>query len=84
VDVGSQRARGQAYAAYVSAAASDRRVIGVHWFQYLDEPSSGRLLDGENSPFGLVAVTDTPYWELLDFVRRTNLAVFWVRTGSAP
>lgn len=84
VDVGSQRARGQAYAAYVSAAASDRRVIGVHWFQYLDEPSSGRLLDGENSPFGLVAVTDTPYWELLDFVRRTNLAVFRVRTGSAP
>jgi hypothetical protein len=35
-------------------------IVGAHWFQYLDQPASGRLLDGENGHLGLVAITDVP------------------------
>ncbi|MDP8254487.1 MAG: beta-galactosidase [Candidatus Alcyoniella australis] len=38
-------------------------VIGYHWFDWMDEPVSGRF-DGENSNFGLVTELDEPY-ELL-------------------
>jgi hypothetical protein len=81
VDVGPPSGRGPAYAAYVAAAASNPKVVGLHWFQFLDEPVTGRLLDGENSPFGLVSVTDRPYFDLIRIVRRSNFGVLPLRNG---
>jgi hypothetical protein len=72
VDVGREGARATHYSEFVAAAARDARVIGAHWFQYLDEPASGRLLDGENGHFGMVSVADVPYVTLTDEMRRTN------------
>jgi hypothetical protein len=46
----------------------------VHWFQYLDQPVTGRLLDGENGHFGLVGITDLPFQGFVDSVRKSNLA----------
>jgi len=48
--------------------------VGVHWFQYLDQPVTGRLLDGENGHFGLVGITDVPFQGFVDSVRKSNLA----------
>ena len=57
-----ERARGAGRAAQLLAAAPN--VIGVHWFQYADEPTGGRV-DGEDYNFGLVDIGDRPYFKLI-------------------
>ncbi|WP_085712939.1 MULTISPECIES: beta-galactosidase [unclassified Pseudomonas] len=66
--------RGPAYANFLKQALSEPSIVGVHWFQYLDQPVTGRLLDGENGHFGLVGVTDVPYQGFVETVRKSNLA----------
>ncbi|WP_095188942.1 beta-galactosidase [Pseudomonas sp. Irchel 3E19] len=65
--------RGAAYANFLKQALSEPSIVGVHWFQYLDQPVTGRLLDGENGHFGLVGVTDLPYQGFVETVRKSNL-----------
>jgi len=48
-------------------------IVGVHWFQYLDQPVTGRLLDGENGHFGMIGITDLPFTGFVDSVRKANL-----------
>lgn len=47
--------------------------VGAHWFQYADQPVTGRLLDGENSHIGLVGITDIPFGGFVEAVRAANL-----------
>ncbi|CAN7297876.1 beta-galactosidase [Pseudomonas sp. GL-B-26] len=65
--------RGAAYANFLKQAMSEPSIVGVHWFQYLDQPVTGRLLDGENGHFGLVGITDLPFQGFVDSVRKSNL-----------
>ncbi|NWB94590.1 beta-galactosidase [Pseudomonas gingeri] len=65
--------RGPAYAAFLKQAVAEPAIVGVHWFQYLDQPVSGRLLDGENGHFGLVGITDVPFQGFVESVRKSNL-----------
>lgn len=64
--------RGPAYANFLKQALSESSIVGVHWFQYLDQPVTGRLLDGENGHFGLVGITDVPFQGFVDTVRKSN------------
>ncbi|WLG46180.1 beta-galactosidase [Pseudomonas sp. FP1740] len=64
--------RGTAYAHFLKQAMSEPSIVGVHWFQYLDQPVTGRLLDGENGHFGLVGITDLPFQGFVDSVRKSN------------
>ncbi|MBI2425805.1 MAG: beta-galactosidase [Candidatus Hydrogenedentes bacterium] len=64
VPVDDQSARGDAYSAYIASALAHPNIVGCHWFQYVDEPITGRHYDGENYNIGFVDVTDTPYPEL--------------------
>ncbi|WP_085581618.1 MULTISPECIES: beta-galactosidase [unclassified Pseudomonas] len=66
--------RGPAYANFLKQTLSEPAIVGVHWFQYLDQPVTGRLLDGENGHFGLVGVTDLPFQGFVEAVRKSNLA----------
>ncbi|MFO2463889.1 beta-galactosidase [Pseudomonas sp. 15FMM2] len=66
--------RGPAYATFLKQAMAEPSIVGVHWFQYLDQPVTGRLLDGENGHFGLVGITDVPFHGFVDSVRKSNLA----------
>jgi hypothetical protein len=75
-DVAVEGERGPAYAAYLRSALANTDIVGCHWFQYIDEPLTGRLLDGENGNMGFVAVTDLPYADLVSAARDANLAVF--------
>ena len=75
VSVWNEQQRGEAYARFVAAAASDPDIVGAHWFQYVDQPVTGRLLDGENSHIGLVGITDIPFAGFVDAVRTANRAV---------
>ncbi|MBB6189676.1 beta-agarase [Rhodanobacter sp. MP7CTX1] len=75
VSVWNEQQRGEAYARFIAAAASDPDIVGAHWFQYVDQPVTGRLLDGENSHIGLVGITDIPFAGFVDAVRKANRAV---------
>ncbi|HEX7814934.1 beta-agarase [Dyella sp.] len=68
----TEQQRGEAYARFVAAAASDPHIVGAHWFQYADEPVTGRLLDGENMHIGLVGITDIPFAGFVEAVREAN------------
>jgi hypothetical protein len=72
VAVGSEAQRGEAYARFVAAAARDPVIVGAHWFQYVDQPVTGRLLDGENSHVGLVGITDIPFAGFVHSVQGAN------------
>jgi hypothetical protein len=74
-DVASEEQRGPAYAAYIRSALANPDIVGCHWFQYVDEPLTGRLLDGENGNMGFVAVTDRPYGSLVSAAREANLSL---------
>ena len=73
--VWNEAQRGPAYARYVQAAASDPDIVGVHWFDYIDQPVTGRLLDGENSHVGLVGITDIPFGSFVNEVQTVNRKV---------
>lgn len=71
VQTANQEERGVAYRYFVEQAAALPMLVGVHWFQWIDEPNTGRM-DGENYNIGLVDVTDQPYRELVDAVKATS------------
>ncbi|MFC2111894.1 beta-galactosidase [Bacteroidota bacterium] len=66
----SQEDRGLKYQNYIQGALRNNYIIGAHWFQYLDQPITGRG-DGENYNVGLVDICNTPHTELLEKVRET-------------
>jgi hypothetical protein len=75
VGVGKESERGAAYGRYLHAVADNPDFVGAHWFQYLDEPLTGRTLGGENAHIGFVTVADLPYARLAAAARDANLAV---------
>jgi hypothetical protein len=79
----NQAERGVAYRYYVEHAAAHPEVIGTHWFQWIDEPVTGRF-DGENYNIGFVDVTDRPYNELIAAARVTHARLFDIHSGKIP
>lgn len=73
LELAREEDRGTAYGNFLKAALAQPMIVGAHWFQYLDQPASGRLLDGENGHLGLVAITDMPYPGFVEAVRKSNL-----------
>lgn len=74
-EVYREEERGPAYASYLSEAIKEPQLIGVHWFQYIDQPVTGRLLDGENGHLGLVGITNLPFRGFVEAVRKANLSL---------
>ena len=70
--VARESERGPAYARMLASVLANPDFVGAHWFQYLDQPVTGRWLDGENGHLGLVAITDHPWEEFVTDVRTTN------------
>ena len=73
--------RGNAYRYYVEQAASFPAFIGSSWFQWVDQPATGRN-DGENYNIGMVGVTDRPYGELVEAMKTTHRRLFAVHSGA--
>ena len=70
---------GTDYARYVMDAARSPYCVGTLWFEYRDEPLTGRdliqgpdLIYGEHYAFGIVDVTDRPRWPLVKEMRAVN------------
>jgi hypothetical protein len=66
-----QQARADGYQVFTQRLARLPYVIGADWFQWSDEPPSGRTADGEDVNFGIVDIDDRPYELLLDAIRAT-------------
>ena len=73
--------RGVAYRYYVEQAAAFPAFIGTSWFQWVDQPCTGRM-DGENYNIGLVDVTDRPYGDMVEAMRETHRRVQAVHAGT--
>jgi hypothetical protein len=77
-------AAGEAYARWINDAAGEPTTTGVMWFQYRDEPLTGRgpgqgmaPVYGEHYAFGVTDVADRPKYDLVTRMRDAN----W-RAGS--
>jgi len=79
----NQEERGLAYSYYVEHAAAHPEVIGTHWFEWIDEPVSGRN-DGENYNIGWIDVTDQPYPGLVQAGERTHARLLDIHSGRVP
>jgi hypothetical protein len=81
--VKDQLNRGVAYRYYTENAFSHPSIIGAHWFQWTDEPATGRM-DGENYNIGIIDVTDRPYKELTEGITETHKNLYKVHSGELP
>ena len=70
VPTSSQEDRAQSYFNYVKSVFEHPQFVGCHWFQYQDQPTIGRTLDGENYQIGFVDIADTPYKEIIQASRQ--------------
>jgi len=79
VPVASQQARADAYRHFVRGVLSNPCFVGCHWFQYQDEPTIGRVYDGENYQIGFVDVVNNPYPETIQACRDVGYSVYATR-----
>jgi hypothetical protein len=81
---------GNYYNHWVSAAANNPYCVGIGYFQQYDQPCLGRgpgdgsssLHQGESCAWGLIDVTDTPKWDLVNPVRTVNLQADTLRLNA--
>ncbi|MHC4917741.1 MAG: beta-galactosidase, partial [Planctomycetota bacterium] len=83
VAVRDQAERAEMFIEYVNSVLDVPAFVGCHWFQYVDEPLTGRTLDGENYNIGLVTVTDTPFPELIEAARQVHEGLYPRRWSGA-
>ena len=79
VSTANQAARAAMYEDYIKSVLTNPSFVGCHWFQYVDEPLTGRSWDGENYNIGLVSVTDTPYPEMIQAARKVQGKGYQIR-----
>jgi hypothetical protein len=77
----SQSERAVAYSYYVEHAAEHPAIVGTHWYQWIDQPVTGRF-DGENYNIGWIDVTDRPYPELVAAARATHAKIEDIHAGK--
>lgn len=79
VSTPTQNERARRTADYLHSALMNPNCVGAHWFQYADQPLTGRPSDGENYAVGFVTVTDEPYPEMVDAARKFGSSLYRVR-----
>ena len=80
--VRDQAARAKAYADYLTGVLRHPQFVGTGWFQYKDQCTTGRPLDGENYQIGFVDICDTPYPETIEACRRIGYGLYKMRSGA--
>ena len=76
----SQNERAAAYRNYIEQGFARPELIGMHYFQWVDQPYYGRF-DGENYNIGVVTIQNLPYPELSQAMRITNERIYKVGSG---
>jgi hypothetical protein len=70
-----QQDRADKYRDYVRGALRNPSIVGTHWFQYMDQPTTGRG-DGENYQIGFVDICNTPYAEMAQAAREIGTSIY--------
>jgi hypothetical protein len=83
VQASSQAEKALLYRCYVESAAANPAIVGAHWFEFIDEPNTGRF-DGENYNIGMVDVTDRPYPDMVGAMKLSHQRVLDIRLGKVP
>ena len=63
------------YKQYISEASTHPNIVGAHWFQWSDQPVTGRF-DGENFRIGIVNITDQPYIPLINAIEEVSKGLY--------
>jgi len=69
----TQSERAAAFMRFVLLLLERPYIIGYHWWQFVDEPTTGRWPDGENSNYGIVHLTNDPYLILTNTMNMVNM-----------
>lgn len=77
-----QQDRARMYKDYLTSVLTHPNFVGCHWFQYNDQPLTGRWFDGENYNIGFVTVTDTPYPEMVQAAREIHGEAYRIRAQA--
>jgi hypothetical protein len=80
VAAADQRERADMYRRYVNSVVDHPAFVGCHWFQYVDQPLTGRSLDGENYNIGFLSVADVPYPEMVVAAREVHQSMYTRRS----
>ena len=80
--VESQEERGATYGEYVQTVLRHPQFVGCHWFKYRDQPTTGRVSDGENYQIGFVDICDTPYPETIQACREVAHDMYEARLSG--
>jgi len=75
----NQQARGEAYRYYLEQGFARPEVIGIHYFQWMDQPVFGRF-DGENYNIGFLDICLQPYKELTEQAAESHARMYKVAT----
>ena len=78
----NQNERAKAYRYYVEQGLTRPELIGMHYFQWLDQPIFGRF-DGENYNIGFIDICNKPYNELTEAARLTHFNMYQIASGQA-
>ena len=74
--------RARLFREYAGACLDHPRYVGCHWFQYHDQPFTGRF-DGENFQCGFSSVCDVPHPELVEASRAVASEMYLRRTAAS-
>jgi len=77
----NQDQRADAYRHFVTSALLNPLIVGAHWFQLYDEPTTGRG-DGENYQIGFLDICDQPYAETIAASRDVGCRLYEIRNGG--
>jgi hypothetical protein len=77
-----QPARAAMYRDYIRSVVDNPAFVGCAWFEYSDEPLTGRVYDGENYNIGFVDVTDSPYPEMVEAAKAVHAEAYRRRAGK--
>jgi hypothetical protein len=81
VGVLSQEERARAYRNYVEQGFARPELVGMHYFQWVDQPFYGRY-DGENYNIGVVTGCNLPYEELTQAMTLSNEQMYKIASGQ--
>ncbi|MDR1284530.1 MAG: beta-agarase [Opitutaceae bacterium] len=79
----TQQERALAYTRFLQGALAHPNIIGAHWFQFRDQPLTGRW-DGEGYAIGFVDIADTPYPEITHAARDIGENMYPYRMHPSP
>ncbi len=78
--VKNQQGRATAFRYYTEQGFARPEVVGLHYFQWNDQPVFGRF-DGENYNIGFLDICSRPYAQLSQGARLTNSRMYQVASG---